>query len=176
MTSGVLDLPGVGEEDWAEVAEERGWGDGLPTVPPTVARVTAALAALDGIDLELGPVPPSWLVREELPQVTLLGHAVLAVSHGGNNSVTEALTSGVPLLLLPLSTDQFTGAAAVEDHGLGEALDPNAATPDELRAAAVRLLDLPPDVASRLVRLAAGLTATPGAQRARSALVAAASG
>jgi MGT family glycosyltransferase len=133
--------------------------------------VRVALAAGSTSPDQLGPVPPSWLVREELPQVTLLGHAVLAVSHGGNNSVTEALTSGVPLLLLPMSTDQFTGAAAVEDHGLGEALDPNAATPDDLRAAAVRLLDLAPDVAGRLARLSAGLTATPGAQRARSALV-----
>ena len=135
--------------------------------------VRVALAAGSTSPDQLGPVPRSWLVREELPQVTLLGHAVLAVSHGGNNSVTEALTSGVPLLLLPMSTDQFTGAAAVEDHGLGEALDPNAATPDELRAAAVRLLDLAPDVAGRLARLSADLTSTPGAQRARRALVAA---
>ena len=79
---------------------------------------------------ELGPVPRSWLVRAVLPQVTLLARAALAVSHGGNNSVTEALTAGVPLLLLPLSTDQFAGAAALEEAGLGEALDPNASTAD----------------------------------------------
>ena len=46
------------------------------------------------------------------PRSPCLGRAALAVSHGGNNSVTEALTAGVPLLLLPLSTDQFAGAAA----------------------------------------------------------------
>ena len=66
MTAGVteelIERPGVTEETWHEVAWERGWGDGLPTVPPTPARVSAALATLEGIDLELGPVPPSGLV------------------------------------------------------------------------------------------------------------------
>jgi hypothetical protein len=60
--SAVLDLPGVTEESWQEEAYRRGWGDGLPLVAPTPARVAAALAALDGIDLELGPLPPSGLV------------------------------------------------------------------------------------------------------------------
>ena len=75
-------------------------------------------------------------MREVLPQVTLLGHAALAVSHGGNNSVTEALTAGVPMLLLPLSTDQFAGAAALEDAGLAEVLDANALSHTEIREAA----------------------------------------
>ena len=48
----------------------------------------------------LGPVPASWLVREFLPQVRLLGASVLAVTHGGNNSVTEAMTAGVPLVTI----------------------------------------------------------------------------
>lgn len=117
----------------------------------------------------LGTIPPSWLVRDELPQVTLLDHAILSVSHGGNNSVTESLTAGVPLLLLPFSTDQFAGAAALEAAGLGEALDPNSATPAEVRAAASRLLDH--DAAARLEELSQDLTTTPGARRARAAMV-----
>ena len=134
--------------------------------------VRVALASGSTPRQALGPIPRSWLVRAELPQVTLLDRAVLAVSHGGNNSVTEALTAGVPLLLLPLSTDQFAGAAAVEAAGLGEALDPNAATPAQLGAAAARLLSLPPERASSLARLSAELRATPGAERARAALLA----
>ncbi|WP_330474763.1 glycosyltransferase [Terrabacter sp. C0L_2] len=121
----------------------------------------------------LGPLPDSWLVREMLPQVTLLRHASLAVSHGGNNSVTEALTAGVPLLLLPLSTDQFAGAAAVERRGLGEVLDPNRVGASELRAAAERLLGAAPDHADRaaeLARLSASLRERPGPHRARAAL------
>lgn len=132
--------------------------------------VRVALASGSTPREALGPLPTSWLVRAVLPQVTLLAHSALAVSHGGNNSVTESLTAGVPLLLLPLSTDQFAGAAAVEEAGLGEAVDPNAASPAELRAAAVRLLGLAPEARTRLTGLADRLTAIPGAQIARATL------
>ena len=132
--------------------------------------VRVALAAGSTSRDELGPIPASWLVRAELPQVTILGQAVLAVSHGGNNSLTEAMTAGVPLLLLPLSTDQFAGAAAIEATGLGEALDPNAATPAQLRTAAEHLLALAPDASARLARLSLDLTRDPGPRRARAAL------
>ncbi|MGC5584718.1 nucleotide disphospho-sugar-binding domain-containing protein [Ornithinimicrobium sp. W1665] len=132
--------------------------------------VRVALASGSTTREALGPVPGTWLVRAELPQVTLLDHAVLAVSHGGNNSVTEALTAGVPLLLLPLSTDQFAGAAAVEEAGLGEALDPNGAAPEDVRAVAEGLLELSAEPATRLRRLAQELTDRPGAGRARAAL------
>ena len=118
----------------------------------------------------LGELPPSWLVRETLPQVRLLGRSALAVSHGGNNSVTEALTASVPLLLLPLSTDQFAGAAAIERAGIGEALDPNAATPDDLAAAARRLLALDGAPRDRLDRIGSDLVRTLGAQRAHDIL------
>jgi len=156
-------------------------GSFLSVRSDVLARIADALRGLDvRVALAsgstprdaLGPIPASWLVRGVLPQVTLLARSVLAVSHGGNNSVTESLIAGVPLLLLPLSTDQFAGAAALEDAGFGETLDPNAATPGELRAAAVRLLALEPDARARLNRLADSLTATPGAGRARVALLA----
>ncbi|MEO5608766.1 MAG: nucleotide disphospho-sugar-binding domain-containing protein [Ornithinibacter sp.] len=135
-------------------------------------EVRVALASGSTPATDLGQVPESWLVRDVLPQVTLLAHAALAVSHGGNNSVTEALTASVPLLVLPLSTDQFAGAAALEDAGLGEALDPNSAAPDEIRDAAQRLLALPEPARRRLDALGASLVASPGADRAREALLA----
>ncbi len=77
-------------------------------------------------------------MRDFLPQVTLLDHAALAVSHGGNNSVTEAMTAAVPLLLLPFSTDQFAGAAAARSRGFGAALDPNTASVEKLRRGRLR--------------------------------------
>jgi zeaxanthin glucosyltransferase len=132
-------------------------------------RVAIATGATD--PSELGPLPDSWLVRGFLPQVTVLRRAALAVSHGGNNSVTEAMTSGVPLLLLPFSTDQFAGAAAVERAGFGLALDPNSATADELRGAAARLLVLDGDARARLDRLGASLRAGAGQRRAYRALL-----
>ncbi|MCU1538752.1 MAG: glycosyltransferase, partial [Humibacillus sp.] len=90
--------------------------------------------------------------------------------HGGNNSATEALRAAVPLLVLPLSTDQFAGAAALEVAGVGEALDPNRATVDELAESAARLLSLDGAPRARLDRIGASLVRVPGAQRAHTIL------
>jgi zeaxanthin glucosyltransferase len=131
-------------------------------------RVAIAVGATDAA--ELGPIPDSWLVRSFLPQVTLLGQAALAVTHGGNNSVTEAMTAGVPLLVLPFSTDQFAGAAALDAAGFGLSLDPNTATPAELRQAAATLLGLDGEARDRLVALSTSLANDAGPRRAYAAL------
>lgn len=151
------------------------FGSFLSVRADVLARVAAALRGLDvrvaiatgsTSPEELGAVPASWLVRSFLPQVTLLQGAALAVSHGGNNSVTEAITSGVPLLLLPFSTDQFAGSAAVEAAGFGAALDPNRASVDELREAAIGLLSLPGETRHRLHQLSSSMKAHAGPERA----------
>jgi|NGEPerStandDraft_6_1074524.scaffolds.fasta_scaffold04483_5 MGT family glycosyltransferase len=129
--------------------------------------VRVALAIGSGDRAVVGALPSHWLVREYLPQVQLLRRAALAVTHGGNNSVTEALTCGVPMLVLPFSTDQFAGAAAVENAGLGLALDPNTASVAELELAARRLID--GDSASAAADLGASLRAVPGREKARAA-------
>lgn len=134
------------------------------------AGIRGAIALGSGDSQAIGELPPHWLVREFLPQVTLLASAAAAVTHGGNNSVTEAMTFGVPLLVLPFSTDQFAGAAAIEAAGFGFALAPNEATIAELGAALDRVLALPPAARARLDALAAGLRQEPGPVRAFSAL------
>lgn len=91
----------------------------------------------------IGPVPDHWLVAERLPQVGLLAHATVAVSHAGNNSVQEAIASGVGQVLLPFSTDQFAIAADLERTGHATVADPNAATVSELAGAIASRLDRP---------------------------------
>ena len=118
----------------------------------------------------LGELPANWLVREFLPQVAVLERAALAVTHGGNNSVTESLLFGVPMLVLPFSTDQFAGAAAIEKAGLGRVLDPNAASAGELRLAAEALLQ--GETARRAADLGATLRDKPGRQLAFEAMTA----
>lgn len=161
-------------EAWLASSEEAivyvSLGSFLSVRSDVLARVAEALRGLRGPDGRgvrvavasgstprdaLGEIPPSWLVREVLPQVTLLRHAAAAVSHAGNNSVTEALTAGVPMVLLPLSTDQFAGAAALEDAGFGEVLDPNAASAVVVRGAVARMLGLEGEARRRLTALAA---------------------
>jgi hypothetical protein len=58
----ILDVPELDPAEWFAWAEDRGWGDGLPTVPPTEERVEAMLAGLPPDTAPLGPLPPSRLV------------------------------------------------------------------------------------------------------------------
>jgi zeaxanthin glucosyltransferase len=129
------------------------------------ARVAIAIGSNDRH--ALGSPPDDWLVRPSVPQVALLGEAALLVSHGGNNSVTEALAQGVPLVVLPISTDQFDGAAAVERHAAGIALDPHRASPALLAGSVRGLLANPPGL-PRL--LAERMRAAPGPEVAYAAM------
>ena len=134
------------------------------------AGVRLAIASGSAAPARLGELPSDWLVRPYLPQVRLLDAAAAAVTHGGNNSVTEAVGSGVPLVVLPFSTDQFAGAAAVERHGFGVALDPNATSVVELAAALGSMMALDADPRSRLRDASARQRAKPGPERAFEAL------
>ncbi|HSR45963.1 MAG TPA: glycosyltransferase [Acidimicrobiia bacterium] len=113
---------------------------------------------------ELGSLPESWVVEPYLPQPALLPHCDLVVTHGGNNTVTEALTAGKPLLVGPLSTDQFAGAADIERAGLGLAFDPNHDDPGSIADLAERVLGGSAVDESR--RLGKELRANPGPELA----------
>jgi UDP:flavonoid glycosyltransferase YjiC (YdhE family) len=140
--------------------------DVLERVAAALRRVDARVAMATGT-AALGELSADWLVRPVIPQVALLERASLLVTHGGNNSVTEALTCGVPLLVLPFSTDQFDAAAAIEEQAAGVALDPNRATRSLIASAARRLLRHPPRVPQLIGR---ELRADPGPEIAYRAM------
>ena len=129
--------------------------------------VRVAMAIGDNDPAALGEIPNDWLVRPSLAQVTLLERAAVLITHGGNNSVTEALAFGVPMLVMPFSTDQFDGAAAVERNVAGIALDPNSASRPLIAGAVRGLLRNPPPLPSKL---GAGLRADPGPEVAFEAM------
>jgi zeaxanthin glucosyltransferase len=127
-------------------------GDVLGRIAAALKRVDARVAIALGPNTpdELGGLPDDWLVHPTLPQVHLLEHASLMVTHAGNNSVTEALTFGVPMLALPFSTDQFDGAAAIERGLAGVSLDPNTASRPLIAGSIRGLLDAPPSAPARI--------------------------
>ncbi|MEO5705288.1 MAG: glycosyltransferase [Candidatus Limnocylindrales bacterium] len=129
----------------------------------TGVRVAMATGSAD--PARLGDQPGDWLIRPFLPQVALMRHASVAITHAGNNGVTEALSFGVPVLALPFSTDQFAVAADLERVGLGRAADPNQVTPGQIRNAVLALLDGSERAAAG--SLGQSLRADPGPARAR---------
>jgi len=77
---------------------------------------------------------------EFLPQTSLLPQVDLVITHGGNNTVTEALHFGVPMVVLPLFWDQYDNAQRVHETGFGRRLPTYEHSPDELRGAIDGLL------------------------------------
>ncbi|MCC6315507.1 MAG: glycosyl transferase, partial [Thermomicrobiales bacterium] len=104
-------------------------------------RPWRAVVATGRTDPEaLGAVPPGIVARPHVPQIAVLRHADLFVTHGGMNSTMEALRLGVPLVVAPQMADQFLNARRVAELGLGRSLEGVEPTPDALLAAADAVL------------------------------------
>jgi MGT family glycosyltransferase len=116
--------------------------------PPVFRKVLAACAGLDAqlvlalgnwkgehgtVREQLGPVPDNALVVDFAPQMALLDRAALLITHGGSNTVLEALSRGVPMVALPRSADQMGMAARVVHCGAGLRASFKKCTSEELR-------------------------------------------
>jgi UDP:flavonoid glycosyltransferase YjiC (YdhE family) len=62
------------------------------------------------------------------------------ITHGGNNTTTEAFHFGKPMIVLPLFWDQYDNAQRVEETGFGVRLATYAFEAAELAEAIERLL------------------------------------
>ena len=107
--------------------------------PLSVQLVISAggLAETDFADSLAGDV----LVAPYAPQLELLGRAQAFVSHGGANSVMEAMWSGVPLLLIPVCNDQPVQAHFIQKAGAGLSLHLGSLSAAAIRARLEALLD-----------------------------------
>lgn len=73
----------------------------------------------------LQQLPPNVIAVPYAPQLQILPHVQLVISHGGANSVMESMANGIPVALLPICNDQFLQAQMVTQAGTGIALDPH---------------------------------------------------
>ncbi len=102
---------------------------------------------------------------EYLPQPLLMPRCDLVITHGGNNTTTECLHHGLPMVLLPLFWDQYDNAQRMEDLGLGVRLPTYAWEPADLTGAIDRML-ADADAADRLRAISARVQSDPGRVRA----------
>lgn len=70
-----------------------------------------------------GTLPENISVFGQVDQIAVLQEADVFVSHCGMNSVSESLYFGVPLVMLPQTTEQSGVAARVEQLGAGLKVD-----------------------------------------------------
>jgi UDP:flavonoid glycosyltransferase YjiC (YdhE family) len=85
-------------------------------------------------------LPDNMVGAQMLPQTKVIPRVDLVISHGGNNTVTETLHFGKPLIVLPLFWDQYENAQRIDELGFGVRLDTYAFAEDELTGAVDRLL------------------------------------
>ena len=149
--------------------------------PDGSALIYLSLGSLGGADVELmrrlvsilgttrhrfivskGPqadqitLPDNMVGAQMLPQTKVIPQVDLVISHGGNNTTTEALHFGKPLVVLPLFWDQYENAQRVDELGFGVRLDTYAFADAELVDAVERLL-ADTDLRARLTAMGAAI-------------------
>jgi len=102
---------------------------------------------------------------EFLPQTSVLPQVDLVITHGGNNTVTESLYFGKPMIVLPLFWDQYDNAQRLDETGFGVRLDTYRHSGGELTAAIDRLL-ADRELRRRLDAISASLQAARGTEHA----------
>jgi UDP:flavonoid glycosyltransferase YjiC (YdhE family) len=100
-----------------------------------------------------------------LPQPAILPLVDLVITHGGNNTVTEALHHGKPMIVLPLFWDQVDNAQRIDETGFGRRLSTYGFRDEELTDAIDELLD-DRALAARLAAMSARIKSTSGTGRA----------
>ncbi len=100
-----------------------------------------------------------------LPQPAILPQVDLVITHGGNNTVTEAFHHGKPMIVLPLFWDQVDNAQRVDETGFGRRLSTYGFRDEELTDAIDELL-ADRALAKRLARMSKRIKSTSGTKRA----------
>ena len=88
---------------------------------------------------EIELAPNMW-GAEFVPQTSVLQLADLVITHGGNNTTTECLHFGKPVIVLPLFWDQYDNAQRMDELGFGVRLDTYGFTDAQMHEALDRLL------------------------------------
>jgi MGT family glycosyltransferase len=104
----------------------------------------------------------TW-VTDFAPQQWVLDHADAVVTHGGLNTVMDAIKARTPALVMPIGFDQPGVAARVKHAGVGVSLSRHARA-TAIHDALARLIEHPP--AEPLHRLATALDQAGGTSRA----------
>ena len=126
----------------------------------------ACVEALTGyrVIIATGKVDPAELgvgARTQ-PQLDVLAHADVFVTHAGMGSASESLWFGVPTVAIPQAVDQFTNAAQLEAAGAGVHLPAEQVTVESLRDAVARAVAQAPRARElqEEVRRSGGIAAT----------------
>lgn len=72
---------------------------------------------------KLRNIPSNVHIYDSVPQLEVLIMTDVFVTHGGMNSVSEALVYGTPMVVIPFVSDQPVNARCIEKLGVGKRLE-----------------------------------------------------
>lgn len=110
---------------------------------------------------KLKNVPPNVHIYQRVPQWSVLKIADAFVTHGGMNSVSEALVHGVPMVVIPFVSDQPVNATRVEALGVGRAMEYAKADPKVLRQTVLSVMK-DPSIRENLITVQGWIQNAPG--------------
>ena len=96
-----------------------------------------------------------------LPQPSILPQCDLLITHGGNNTVCEGFSFGLPMIGLPLFWDQYDNAQRLAETGFGARLPTYDWSEEELVGTVERLL-ADGGLRARMRAIAAAIRSRPG--------------
>jgi MGT family glycosyltransferase len=82
---------------------------------------------------KLKNIPSNIHIYKSVPQLEVLNMADVFVTHGGMNSVSEALVYGVSMVVIPFVSDQPVNAQCIEKLGVGKRLEYSEVNKDTLK-------------------------------------------
>ncbi|MFF4404969.1 glycosyltransferase [Streptomyces sp. NPDC001262] len=125
----------------------------LPGSEEFVAEVIDALGELDanavlavgsrGDELAYGPVPENVRLVRFIEQSLMLEGADLFITHGGLNSIKEALRPGIPMVALPVLEDHRHNAEQLARIGLSKTVGLREASAASIADACAEVLTTP---------------------------------
>ena len=133
--------------DWVAALDER------PTIYATLGtimneRTDLLSAILDGLREEpinliltigrnrspqdFGEQPPNVHIERYIPQSMLLPFCDLVITHGGSGTMMDALSFGLPMIIIPVGADQPVNARLCAELGVARVVAPAGRTEAEL--------------------------------------------
>jgi MGT family glycosyltransferase len=90
-----------------------------------------------------GPQPAQVYIERYIPQSLLLPHCDLVITHGGSGTVRDALSLGLPMVIIPVAADQHANAKRCVELGVAQVIEPGWRTPEAIREATRQVLENP---------------------------------
>jgi MGT family glycosyltransferase len=171
--------PGARLDEWVEQLPARptvlaSLGTVFNNTPGVLEAIVAGLAGepinlivaigRNGDPERFGTLPENVRLEAYVEQPLLLAHCDAFVTHGGFNSVKEAASLGVPMVVVPITADQPYSAQRCVALGIGRAIGPDNRTADAVHAAVADVLNTP-SYRDNAKRFQAEMNSLPGTEQ-----------